>query len=208
MKTKPTVWIMAAVFAVGTILPHAPAWANDAEPETDEVTQGELARLLVNVLGLYRFLPAAPTDQEAIAVLIANQIAPADGWDPSRAVVLSDLAQIIVKALDAAHEVADPDDPQSWIDYLAELGVPIDTVGLALTNVEPLAEPIGGNVFASAVTSDPLRKRAIFGQPDEVESGADVAIMVTQQPVTLPEIIDVIVVLPDIPPPPPFVTPD
>lgn len=176
--------------------------------ETDEVRQGELALLLVNVLGLYRFLPASPSEQEAIAVLLANRIAPGDGWEPDRPVVLADLAEIIVKALDLAHEVDDPQNPQSWIDFLAENGIPIDTIGLALTNVEPLPEPIAGNVFVAAVTTDPLKKRAIFGQPDEVETGADVALLVSQRPLGIDEIIEIITPIPDVPPRPRPVTPD
>lgn len=203
MKKRTGMALVAAVFVMASLVPQAPAVAAQ---NNDEVRQGELALLLVNVLGLYRFLPAVPTEQEAIAVLLSNRIAPANGWEPNKPVVLADLAEIIVRAVDRAHEVDDPDDPQSWINFLASIGVPIDTIGLALTNVEPLNEPIAGNV--SLVTTDPLRRRAVFGQPDEAETGTDVAFMVSQRPISLPDIVDVVVRIPDIPTRPRPVTPD
>lgn len=203
MKKRLGVALMTALCAVALLVPHAPA----QEAETDEVRQGELAKLLVNVLGLYRFLPAAPTEQEAIAVLLANRIAPNEGWEPDEPVVLADLAEVIVRAIDATHEIEDPDNPQAWIDYLAEAGVPIDTIGLALTNVEPLPEPIAGNVFVASVTSDPLKKRAVFGQPDEAETGTDVSFNATQRPVSLEQLISIIEQVPDVPTPQPTPTP-
>ncbi len=205
MKNKIGVALMIAAIAAASMLPQSQALAVE---NNDEVRQGELALLLVNVLGLYRFLPAAPTEQEAISVLLANRIAPANGWEPDKPVVLADLAEVIVKALDRAHEVEDPDDPQSWIDYLTSVGIPIDTVGMALNNVEPIAEPIAGNVFISTASTDPLRRRAVFGQPDEAESGTDVAVLPSQRPIALPEIVDVVVAIPDVPPRPRPVTPD
>lgn len=204
MKSKLGMAVLAAVFAVATLMPQANTYAN----ESDGVRQGELALMLVNVLGLYRFLPAAPTEQEAVAVLITNSIEPAGGWDLSKPVVLADLAQLIVMSIDRAHEVENPDNPQSWIDYLVSIDVPIDTIGLALTNVEPLPEPIAGNVFVAAVTTDPLKKREITGQPDESESGTDVSITPTERLVTLPMIQEVVAVIPDVPRRPGPVTPD
>lgn len=206
MKMKFGTALLVVVLAVATLIPQTSAAA--APSNNDEVRQGELALLLVNVLGLYRFLPAAPSEQEAVAVLLANGIAPANGWELDKPVVLADLAQVIVKAIDRAHEVRNPADPQSWIDLLSSIGVPIDTIGMALDNVEPLAEPIAGNVFMSTVTADPLKRRAIFGQPDEVEMGTDVAFVYSERPVTLPEIVEVVLLVPERPPRPRPVTPD
>lgn len=207
MKKKICTGVLAAVVSIALLMPQTPAMA-DEENITNGVRQGELALLLVNVLGLYRFLPAVPSEQEAIAALLANQIAPANGWEPQKLVVLADLAEVIVKALDRSHEVENPENPQSWINHLASIGVPIDTIGLALTNIDPLSEPIAGNVFSTTVSTDPLKKRAIFGQPDETETGTDVALLISQRPISLPDIIDVVVTIPDIPPRPRPVTPD
>lgn len=206
MKRKLGIGILAAFVACAAMMPAQVAQADQA----DEVTQGELAVLLVNMLGLFRFLPAAPTEQEAIAVLLANRIAPEDGWRPDQPVLLADLARLIVQSLDRSHEVPDPENPQSWIDFLVGIDVPIDTVGLAVSNLEPLPEPIGGgHIFAAAVSSDPLIRREVIGLPDEVERGADVAPPQSlQRPVTLPEIREVIDRVPDVPRRPPRPTPD
>lgn len=205
MYKKLGVVVLTALFCVASLAPvaHAQESADDA----NKVRQGELAVLLVNVLGLYRFLPAAPSEQEAIAVLLANQVAPEGGWDPAKEVTRADLARIIVQAIDRANEVEEQENPQSWIDFLVSVGVPIDTVGLALTNVEPLPEPIGGNVFAAVVTTDPLKKQAVFGLPDEAETGTDVSFLVSQ-PLRPADVIEIITVVPAIPPRPPRVTPD
>ncbi len=206
MKIRFGTTLLVAVLAVAMLSPQAPA--QTPQNENEEVRQGELALLLVNVLGLYRFLPAAPSEQEAVAVLLANGIAPANGWELNRPVVLADLAEIIVKSIDRAHEVENPDDPQSWIDLLNSIDVPIDTIGLALNNVEPAPEPISGNVFMSTVTTDPLKKRTFFGQPDEIDMGADVAYLYSERPVTLPEVEEVVRRVPDVPRRPRPVTPD
>ncbi len=204
MKRKLGIGILAAFVGMAAIMPHHVAYAD----QPDEVTQGELALLLVNMLGLYRFLPAAPTEQEAIAVLLANRIAPEAGWQPNQPVVLADLARLIVQSLDRSHEVPDPANPQSWIDFLASIDVPIDTIGLSVSQLEPLPEPIGGNVFVASVSSDPLIRREVLGQPDESERGTDVAAPQTsQRPVTLPQVREVIRVVPDVPPRPPVPTP-
>ncbi len=177
MRKKWMIGLLTGLFAVSSLLPGATVHAEEA----DEVTQGELALLMVNVLGLYRFLPAAPTEQEAIAVLLINGIAPEDGWDPNKPVVLADLARLIVQALDRAAEVENPEDPQSWMAYLDSIEIPISTVGLALSSLEPLAEPLAGDAFSAAITSDPLKKQMI---------------------------IDIMYLIPDIPPRPLPVTPD
>ncbi len=205
MNKKLGIGILAAFVACAAIMPTHVAQAD----QPDEVTQGELARLLVNMLGLYRFLPAAPTEQEAIAVLLANRISPEGGWQPAEPVLLADLARLIVQSLDRTHEVAEPDNPQSWIDFLVSIDVPIDTVGLAVSQLEPLPEPVGGgHIFAAAVSADPLIRREVIGLPDEVERGADVAPPQSLlRPVTLPEIREVIDAVPDVPPPVPRPTP-
>lgn len=205
MKKRIGIGILAGFVACAAMMPVQPAQADQA----DEVTQGELALLLVNMLGLYRFLPAAPSEQEAIAVLLANCISPEDGWRPAQPVLLADLARLIVQSLDRSHEVAEPDNPQSWIDFLVSIDVPIDTIGLAVSQLEPIPEPVGGgHVFAAAVSADPIVRREVIGLPDEVERGADVAPPQSlQRPVTLPEIVDVIEAVPDVPPRPPVPTP-
>ena len=83
----------------------------------------------------------------------------------------ADLARVIVQAMKKQSEVKNPDDPKSWIDYLKTVGVPIDTIGEAVDNVDPLAEPVAPNVVTSS--SDPMTKRHKFNTIDETQYGVD-----------------------------------
>ena len=139
--------------------------------QVKQVTQGELAQLLVNVLGLARFAPATPSSAELFSILMANNIVPAEGWVADKVVTKADLARVIVQAMKKQSEVKNPDDPKSWIDYLKTVGVPIDTIGEAVDNVDPLAEPVAPNVVTSS--ADPMTKRHKFNTIDETQYGVD-----------------------------------
>lgn len=140
-------------------------------PPAAQVTQCELAQLLVQVLGLSRFLPAAPTCQQCFAILIDNAIFPAGGWIADKVVTKADLARVIVQALKKQADIKNPDDPKEWIDYLKSLGVPIDSVGEAVSYLEPLPEPIATHIVSARV--DPLIKRHRFNPTDETQYGVD-----------------------------------
>lgn len=162
-----------AMLSLSVVGAHA---AKEGDDESRQVTQCELAKLLVNVLGLARFVPANPSCQQSFAVLMDNNIMPKDGWDGDKIVTRADLARVIVLALKRQHEVEDPDNPQSWIDFLKSIGIPIDTVGEAIETLEPLPEPVAPNV-AQAVT-DPITKRHVFDPTDETQYGVDMAALV------------------------------
>ena len=133
-------------------------WAADAAPTnqvTAQVTQAELARLLVEVLGLSRFLPANPTPAQCFVVLMANGIVPKDGWNAEMAVTRADLARVVVQAMKKTNEIKNPDKDQEWIDFLVGLGIPIDTVGLATKPLEPLALPVSPHAYTAQM--DPLQ---------------------------------------------------
>lgn len=139
--------------------------------DVPRVTQCELAQLLVQVLGLSRFLPASPSCLQIFAVMLDNSISPAEGWVADQVVTKADLARVIVQALKQQDEVDDPDDPRSYIDYLKSIGVPIDTVGEAVSNVEPLSEPVAPHIVEANV--DPLVKRHRFNPLDEPQYAVD-----------------------------------
>ena len=143
----------------------------DEATKGKQVTQCELAQLLVQVLGLSRFLPPSPTCQQCFAVLLDNAIVPADGWSPDKTVVMGDLARVIVQAMKLQAEIKNPDNPQEWVDYLKGLGVPLEAVGETVSYLEPLPEPIAPNVVAARV--DPLVKRHKFDPVDETQYGVD-----------------------------------
>ncbi len=208
MIKKFGVFVVAVVLMMSPLIPSASAAPNQ-QRNNNHITQSELALMLVNVLGLYRYLPAPPSVHNAIEILLVNQIAPADGWQPDRVVTRADLARVIVQAIDRSDEIEDPDNPQSWIDYLVGIGIPIDTVGVALESVDPMGEPVAPYLLASSASTDPLKQQTVFGQPDEVAFGTDMTFIASDIfVVTLPEAVDVIIDIPRIPPRRRPVTPD
>lgn len=166
MKKLLTIALVAAV-GVALSLPYTRA-AEDG----GQVTQTELAKLLVNITGLNKGLSANPTATENFAALLANGIAPVGGWKGDQIVTRADLARVIVQSIGDAAEVGNPDDPASWIDYLKSIGVPIDTVGQAVGNVEMLPDGITANpAFGSTV--DPINKPGPTKLPDTQQFGTD-----------------------------------
>jgi hypothetical protein len=136
-----------------------------------QVTQCELARLLVQVLSLSRFLPASPTCEQCFSILMDNAISPKDGWVSDAPVIKRDLARVIVQAMKKQGEVEDQSKDADWEDYLKSLGVSLDSVGESVDQVEPLAEPVAPNVFSAR--TDPLLKRHKFNPADEQQYGVD-----------------------------------
>lgn len=205
MKKKCVIVLMTALFA-GGLLTHAPA----QDVPDNGVTQGELAMILVNVLGLANDLPAGATEFDAIALLLARGIAPLDGWDAGRPVLLADLAVVLVRALDGEDEVENPDDPQSWITAAQSLGIDLSSVTGAAGGADPLAadEQIPPQLV---VTPDPPVDRVDAGMPVEVAGGVQGAQFVgAWLPVSLDDLIRVVRELPSpaVPPRPTPVTPD
>lgn len=169
------VWCVPSGFAAETNAggSKAKAPAPTAPSKAGQVTQCEFARLLVNVLGLARFLPANPSCQQLFAILMDNGISPADGWVADKVVNKADLARVIVLAMKKQDEVTNQNDPRAWIDYLRSIGVPIDTIGESMEFVEPLPEPVAPNVGVAA--TDPLMRRQKFNPLDETQYGTDMA---------------------------------
>ncbi|OQA23961.1 MAG: hypothetical protein BWY59_02398 [Verrucomicrobia bacterium ADurb.Bin345] len=135
------------------------------------VTQGQLAQLLVQVLGLSRLLPANPTDFQCFSILLDNSISPKAGWDPSKIVIKADLARVIVQAMKKQGDIKNKDDDNEWMNYLKGLGIPLDAVGETVFYVDPLAEPVAPHIVVARV--DPLTKRHRFSPLDEGNYGAD-----------------------------------
>jgi len=112
------------------------------EERTKLVTDAELAQWLVRVLGLSRFLPASPTELECFQILMQNNISPSDGWQKDRTVTMGELARVIVQGLGRQAEVDNPDNDASWINFLKEIGIDFGTIGEAVSNLEPLPQPV------------------------------------------------------------------
>jgi hypothetical protein len=125
-------------------------------PLTTEVPQIELAKTIVKVLGLQRFLPPHPTPFDYFALLMVNGISPAGGWVEDQSVTRYDLARCVVLSLHQADKVTNPENPQSWIDYCVSIGIRVDTVGLATEPLQPLSLPLGPTIHSGHHRPRPL----------------------------------------------------
>ncbi len=153
--------------------PKSKAKASPISEESGPITEGELAQWLVKVLGLSRFLPAAPTDFECVQILMQNNISPKDGWNQDRTVTLGNLARVVVLALGRQGEVENPDSDESWVNYLKSEGIDFGSAGEAIENLEPLPQPVGPEAIVTA--TDPLSKLSRINPPDNQQGGADLS---------------------------------
>ncbi len=176
--------VFMMMVAAGAMLCASPAsvFAADKKPakqaspvaeESGPITEGELAQWLVKVLGLSRFLPAAPTDFECIQILMQNNIAPKDGWNQDNTVTLGNLARVVVLALGRQGEVENPENDESWVNYLKSEGIDFGSAGEAMDNLEPLPQPVGPEAIVTS--TDPLSKLSRINPPDNQQVGADLS---------------------------------
>lgn len=183
---KIVVLVMLIAFGFSTVA--VMAQEGQDETSTELITQGELAQMLVRVLGLYRFLPASPSDAECFAVLMANKISPAGGWNGGAPVTAQDLARVIVLAIGEEGSVENPDDPDSWIEVLQALGVPMDTVGQAVGEVPPSD---GASAGFQPFSTDPMQDQRVLANPDERQLQGDLG-YTQSSPLTSAEVVRVI----------------
>ena len=139
------------------------------------VTHPQLANLLVKALGLVRFLPNAPTAQQAFDVLMQNGISPAGGWLLDAVVTKADLSRVIIQALRQEDAVENPNDPQSWIDTLKALGISLDRLSETIESVEVLPEGMGQDVTLQS--TDPLVAGIDFAPGDSRQYTVDLGLV-------------------------------
>lgn len=168
MRKFLTLILVCASMAAGAVVQAADGKANAGKPG---VTEGEFAKWLVNVLGLSRSLPAAPSDKECFAALLQNGIAPKNGWNATNLVTMASLSRVIVQSMHKQGEVKNPQDDKSWIEYLKTSHVEFATVTEALSQVGPLDPAIHGDAIVTS--TDPLKKLARFRPSDEELLGTD-----------------------------------
>lgn len=135
------------------------------------VTHPQLAELLVKALGLIRFLPAAPTTQQMFDVLMQNGISPEKGWLLDAVVTKADLSRVIVQALRKEDAVENPNDPQSWIDALREMGISLDRLSETIQSAEVLPEGMGQDVTLQS--TDPLVYGVNFAPGSSIQYTVD-----------------------------------
>lgn len=173
------VLVLALVIPVGQAAEKGKNKSRQKTPGPEavaQVTHGELAQLLVKVLGLSRFLPVNPSDQQCFALLLDNNISPFGGWTVGKVVTKADLARVIVQALKKQAAIDNPEDPKEWIDYVKSLGIPMDSVGEAVSYLEPLPEPVAPFIVSARV--DPLIRRQRQNPVDETQYGVDMEFIV------------------------------
>jgi hypothetical protein len=132
------------------------AFAQGSPEKGQALTYSQLANLLVKALGLVEYLPAGATVQQQFDILMQNGIAPAEGWtmDEDAAVTKGDLARVLVQSLQREDEVENPDNPQSWVDALAAMGISLTAASEALESVDALPEVVASDL--GFTTTDPL----------------------------------------------------
>lgn len=171
---KVMVIVMSGALLLGAGLPAIAQEAAGTEGVAAEapLTQGKVAQILVKQLGLWKQLPANPTDFQCIEILTANGIYPsptltpseanpAPGWDLSgdTAITADQLVVLLVRALGLADRVeGDVADIQNWVNVLKNVNVPTTVEGIEL--VKPLDQVLVGHPIFQ-VTPDPLTKRFI-----------------------------------------------
>ena len=148
-----TISAVMAVLASAVMVCLVALPAGGQAPQTAQVTQLELAKLMVEMSGLTRFLPSNPSAADYTGLLMNNGIVPANGWVADQAVTRADLARVVLQATHQANNVPDPTNPQSWIDYAVNQGIRVDTIGLATKPLEPLAMPVGPTMFSASANS-------------------------------------------------------
>ena len=166
--------LVALMAAVPATLAQSKAKAKSESKKAEAsqpVTHPQLAERLVKALGLARFLPAAPTAQQTFDVLMQNGISPQDGWKLDAVVTKADLARVIVQALRKEDAVENPNDPQSWLNALKELGISLDRLSETIQSVEVLPEGMGQDVMLQS--TDPLVHTVRFTPSDSIQYTVD-----------------------------------
>jgi len=167
-------WIFLTVFIValspmGTIF-NGSARAEEASKD-ELMTEGQLAEMLVNILGLASTLPPNPQPVNQIEILLQNGIAPKDGWNSTNLVTIGNLARIMVQSLGDESKIEEPENDKSWVDYLKSIGVEFGTIEEAVAQIDPLVDPVA--LKAVEVSTDPLRKAPLISPVDNQQLGAD-----------------------------------
>lgn len=136
MKQMLTILAVGLLVGATTLPAQAAAPKNPPPPPEQAVaaTQGDLARILVNALGL----AGKVTDNTpAWRVLQDRNIQPPGGWRPGAKLELGDLAVILVQAMRLQGELARPNDPKACLDLLKRRGIDLSSLFAATRQVTP-----------------------------------------------------------------------
>jgi hypothetical protein len=136
---------MLVAVAMGAMMFCSVAKGQAPSNDVQNVSHFQLARLMVQLCGLTTLLPTdrAVTETDYFQLLAFNNIQPAGGWRSGLLVTRADLARVVVQAMGESKKVENPDNPESWINYLVGKGIKVDTIGLGTKPVDPMAFPLG-----------------------------------------------------------------
>ena len=135
------------------------------------VTHPQLASILIKALGLVPFLPTAPSSQQMFDLLMQNGISPEKGWLLDAVVTKADLSRVLIQAMKKQDAVENPNDPQSWINVLKEMGITLDRLSETIQSVETLPEGMGQDVTLQS--TDPLVYGVNFAPGSSVQYTVD-----------------------------------
>lgn len=181
-KFIQTLIVVSTAFAVtGVGLRAAEGEAKEGEAKEEAVvseaniTQGQAAIIFAQRLGLGASLPASPSGADAAAALLAQGIAPFDGWQLDQVLTYGDLARIVALAMNLEVDPDKTDDPQAYLDAVkaANFGLSGEPSANEAAQLLNTTASTGSGVGGQLSSSDPLRVRQIFGQPDERATGTD-----------------------------------
>ena len=162
-----------------------PSMLGSAAPGGDDyIDQGDAAILLLHRLGLGKGLPANPTKRQAVREFERHGIfpfgeRPGQGvWDIDAPLTEGDFAKILVESLRWQHLIpkeARGADPQAYADLLEANGIIIRSFSETVGKVRSTDYPRGAGVVEEVVGTDPLRRRYVFGEPNERGFGLDLS---------------------------------
>ena len=167
------VFLLVGLMMTSTVaLAQEKSKGEDTKAQSSQpVTHPQLASILVKALGLIPFLPTAPSAQQMFDLLMQNGISPEKGWLLDAVVTKADLSRVLIQAMKMQDAVENPNDPQSWINVLKEMGITLDRLSETIQSVETLPEGMGQDITMQS--TDPLVFNPPFAPHSSVQYTVD-----------------------------------
>ena len=173
MMKRILVFLLVGLMMTSTVaLAQEKSKGEDTKAQSSQpVTHPQLASILVKALGLIPFLPTAPSAQQMFDLLMQNGISPEKGWLLDAVVTKADLSRVLIQAMKMQDAVENPNDPQSWINVLKEMGITLDRLSETIQSVETLPEGMGQDITMQS--TDPLVFNPPFAPHSSVQYTVD-----------------------------------
>lgn len=167
------VFLLVGLMMTSTVaLAQGKSKGEDSKAQSSQpVTHPQLASILVKALGLVPFLPTAPSSQQMFDLLMQNGISPEKGWLLDAVVTKADLSRVLIQAMKKQDAVENPNDPQSWINVLKEMGITLDRLSETIQSAEVLPEGMGQDVTLQS--TDPLVYGVNFAPGSSIQYTVD-----------------------------------